>query len=137
MIPSRPYLIRAFYNWITDNLWTPYILVDATFADVMVPTRFVKDGKIVLNMSFNAVRDLEMTNTEVTFTARFSGRSENIFVPVAAVEAIYASENGKGMHFTELDMYPPDESAEVDQVDPLSVPSKKGKKGPPHLKIVK
>lgn len=135
MIPSRPYLIRAFYNWITDNLWTPYILVDATFTDVMVPERFIKDGKIVLNISFNAVRDLDMTNTEVSFSARFSGRVENIFVPVGAVEAIYASENGQGMHFTELDMHPK-ESGPAESDGSSKVVSVK-KKGPPHLKIVK
>ena len=135
MIPSRPYLIRAFYNWITDNLWTPYLLVDATFADVMVPERFIKEGKIVLNVSFNAVRDLDMTNTDVSFSARFSGRVENIFVPVGAVEAIYASENGQGMHFTELDMHPEESgSAEADGGN-KAAPVRK--KGPPHLKIVK
>jgi len=132
MIPSRPYLIRAFYDWITDNLWTPYLLVNAEFEHVSVPQVYVDNGKIVLNVSFNAVKSFEVTNSEVTFTARFNGMKEDVFVPVGAVEAIYAFENGQGMHFSDYDMTPqPDDSADVPG------DSGKGKKGPPNLRVVK
>ena len=136
MIPSRPYLIRAFYDWITDNEWTPYLLVNAEFEHATVPQAFVEDGKIVLNISFNAVRSLEMTNTEVKFAARFNGVVEDIFVPVGAVEAIYARENGQGMHFSDYDMTPNPDDDEAPG-DSGSGDSGSGKKGPPNLRIVK
>jgi stringent starvation protein B len=136
MIPSRPYLIRAFYDWITDSEWTPYLLVNAEFEHVSVPQVFIEDGKIVLNISFKAVRSLEMTNTEVKFTARFNGMMEDIFVPVGAVEAIYARENGQGMHFSDYDMTP-NSDEDVTSSDSGSGDSDSGKKGPPNLRIVK
>ncbi len=144
MIPSRPYLIRAFYDWITDNEWTPYLLVNAEFEHASVPQAFVDDGKIVLNVSFKAVRSLEMTNSGVKFSARFNGMTEDIFVPVGAVEAIYARENGQGMHFSDYDMTPnPDDGVASGESDSgesgtgESGESGSGKKGPPNLHIVK
>ncbi|MCP5143781.1 MAG: ClpXP protease specificity-enhancing factor [Gammaproteobacteria bacterium] len=101
MTPTRPYLLRAMHQWIIDNDLTPYILVDATRADVQVPQAYVADGKIVLNISMTAVRDLELSNACVTFGAKFRGNDQYIYVPIAAVEAIYAKENGQGMVFND------------------------------------
>ena len=129
MIPSRPYLIRAFYDWITDNEWTPYLLVNADAPNTHVPRAYVEDGKIVLNVSFKAVDELDISNSRVNFSARFNGVIEKVSVPVSAVEAIYARENGQGMHFSDYDMPPSDDSTEGDDQPP--------QKGPPHLRVVK
>ena len=98
-IPSnRPYLIRAIYEWCTDNGFTPYVavLVDDS---VRVPREYVKDGEIVLNVSFDATSSLKLGNEFIEFKARFAGTPREILVPVANVIAIYARENGQGMAF--------------------------------------
>lgn len=98
MLTSRtPYLLRAIYEWIADNDLTPYVLVDAGAEGVDVPPHVVQDGKVVLNISMNAVRHLELGNQYISFDARFAGKAEQIFVPIGAVEVIYAKENGVGM----------------------------------------
>ena len=94
---SRPYIMRALYEWIVDNECTPYVLVDASVADVMVPQQYVKDNQIVLNISPDAVMDLHITNQAVSFNGRFGGVATDVYVPVAAVIGIYARENGQGM----------------------------------------
>ncbi len=99
MISNRPYLIRAMYDWICDNSWTPFLIVNAQVADVQVPSRFVQDGKIVLNISAAATQKLLLNNTSVEFDARFDAQIWHIYVPVEAVLAIYARENGQGMMF--------------------------------------
>ena len=99
MTSSRPYLIRALYQWIVDNGMTPYILVDAEQPDVVVPDQYIQDGKIVLNIAPMAVQALVLGDGEVTFNARFSGKSMSQSIPVRAVLAIYARENGQGMMF--------------------------------------
>jgi len=99
MTSSRPYLIRALYEWIVDNGLTPYLLVNSGIDGTLVPTRFVEDGKIVLNVSPSAVRSLDLGNKRISFGARFGGKSMDIEVPIAAVLAIYARENGQGMAF--------------------------------------
>lgn len=101
MTSSRPYLIRALYEWIVDNEMTPYIVVDASMEGLVVPTQYVQDGQIVLNISPRAVEKLELTNTHVAFSARFGGAALNVWVPPKAVLAIYARENGEGMMFRE------------------------------------
>ena len=101
MTSSRPYLVRAMYQWIVDNDTTPHLLVDANVASCMVPLEHVKDGKIVLNVAPMAISGLTLGDEAVTFSARFSGKSHNIYVPVNAVLAIYARENGQGMMFSE------------------------------------
>lgn len=101
MTPSRPYLIRALHEWISDNDMTPYILVDAEQEGVSAPDQFVENGKIVFNISHRATQKLAMGNELLAFEARFSGSPMQISVPVPAVLAIYARENGKGMVFTE------------------------------------
>ena len=85
MTPSRPYIMRALYEWIVDNDCTPYVLVDATVTDVMVPQKFVKDGQIVLNISPGAVMDLNIGNDAMVFNGRFGGVATDIYVPVGAV----------------------------------------------------
>lgn len=110
MKPSRPYFVRAVYEWLIDNEQTPFLLVDATRPSVEVPAAFVKEGRIVLNVAPGAVRDFFIRNEEVSFSARFGGVPMQIFVPMGAVLAIYSRENGQGMFFDEDD-YPEEESA--------------------------
>jgi len=97
MTSSRPYLIRAIYQWISDNALTPYILVNAEMPETVVPRQFVEDGKIVLNISNQAVDNLHIDNDWLLFSARFSGKAMDISIPVIAIQAIYAKENGQGM----------------------------------------
>lgn len=99
MTPSRPYLVRGLFEWILDNDQTPYILVDANGEGVAVPQEFVQNGQIVLNISPNAVRELLIENEQLSFSARFSGITHQVFVPVMSILAIYARENGQGMVF--------------------------------------
>lgn len=99
MTSSRPYLIRALYEWILDNKCTPYVLVDAHLPGVDVPQQYVKDGQIVLNIAPTAVVDLHIGNDEMKFNARFSGVATDVQVPVSAALGIYARENGQGMLF--------------------------------------
>ncbi len=101
MTSSRPYLVRAMYQWIVDNGLTPHILVDATADDVMVPEQHIQDGKIVLNIAPMAIQGLTLGDAEITFSARFSGKSQSLYIPVQAVLAVYARENGQGMMFSE------------------------------------
>jgi stringent starvation protein B len=95
---TRPYLIRALYEWCTDNGFTPYVavLVDDT---VQVPREYVKNGEIVLNISYDATSSLKLGNDFIEFKARFAGSAREIMVPVSRVIAIYARENGQGMAF--------------------------------------
>jgi stringent starvation protein B len=103
MKPRRPYLLRAIHEWITDSLCTPHIVVDATVKGVEVPRQYVKDGKIVLNISWNATANLRLGNDELTFSGRFGGTSMSLVIPIQAVLAIYARETGQGMIFTDED----------------------------------
>lgn len=99
MTPSRPYLLRALLDWICDNGMTPHMLVDATSPGVSVPSRFVQDGRITLNIGPSAVEGLLMDNDGVRFSARFAGQPMQVEVPIRAVLAIFARENGQGMMF--------------------------------------
>ena len=101
MTSNKPYLIRAMYDWIVDNNLTPHILVNAEYPGVQVPQEHVNNGKIVLNISPQACRGLHLENDRIVFTARFLGLTVQIFVIPAAVLAIYAKENGRGMEFGE------------------------------------
>jgi len=101
MTPSRPYLLRALNEWIADNNLTSHMVVDANQENVVVPLDYVESGKIVLNVSSFAVQNLMIDNDYVTFSARFSGQAMDISVPIGAVMAIYAKENGQGMVFAE------------------------------------
>ena len=99
MTSSKPYLLRALYEWILDNDNTPYILVDTSSEQVLIPDGIASDGKVVLNLAPAAVQHLEMTNDQVSFSARFNGVAEDLVVPMASLLAIYARENGEGMMF--------------------------------------
>ena len=96
---QRPYLLRAMHEWMTDNGHTPHVVVDATAAGVEVPQQHVADGKIILNVSYAAVRDLDLGNSDISFEARFGGVPQRLFVPVNAILGIYARETGRGMIF--------------------------------------
>ncbi len=95
----RPYLVRAFYNWIIDNGQTPYLLVDATAPNVRVPQSGVQDGRIVLNVGSAAVSALEFGVADIRFSARFGGVAQVIHLPMTSIAAIYARENGQGICF--------------------------------------
>jgi stringent starvation protein B len=142
MTSNRPYLIRALYDWISDNGFTPYILVDATAPDVRVPGSAIREGKVVLNIALRAVDQLDLGNDTVSFRARFSGVSLPVSVPVVAIEAIYAQENGQGM------LLPPDQEPDSPDPDPPTRDGRSDKhqgerkprrpiKGPPRLRVVK
>lgn len=107
MKARRPYLLRALHEWISDSNCTPHIVVDAAYPGVEVPRQYVKDGKIVLNVSWSATGQLRMDNEQVSFSARFGGVSTGVCVPIGAVLAIYARETGQGTIFSEDDAQPP------------------------------
>ena len=124
MTSSRPYIIRAIYEWSIDNDCTPHLLVDVHYDGVTVPQAYVTDGQIVLNISPSAVVGLEPSNDLVTFNGRFGGVATDITVPTLAILGIYARENGQGMVFDEVEA--PEE--------PPEPPSGRGR---PSLKVVK
>ena len=105
MTPRRPYIFRAFYDWILDNELTPYIVVDTSVYGVLVPQEFIKDNQIVLNIAPQSVGQYLVNNEQIEFNARFSGIPQHIVVPMAAIEAIYARENGVGMGFEDEPYY--------------------------------
>jgi stringent starvation protein B len=105
MTPRRPYMLRAFYDWLVDNDLTPHLVVAADLPGVRVPLEFVQDGQIILNIVPRAVGNLELGNEAITFSARFSGRPHSVIVPLYAVQAIYARENGAGTMFEPEDAY--------------------------------
>jgi stringent starvation protein B len=103
MTSSRPYLVRAMYQWIADNGMTPHLLADASVEGIQIPAEHVQNGKIILNIAPMAITGLVLGDNEITFSARFSGKSSGIYIPIDAVLAIYAKENGQGMMFSEDD----------------------------------
>lgn len=120
MTARRPYMLRAFYDWLVDNDLTPHLVVDATMPGVRVPVEFIQDGQIILNIAPRAVGNLELGNDAVTFHARFSGRPHSVIVPVYAVQAIYARENGAGTMFEPEEAYEHiEEEAVEDEQAPL------------------
>ena len=140
---KQPYLLRALYDWMVDNDLTPYLLVAANSTSVVVPREFVEDGKIVLNISSMAVRNLVIGNELIAFDGRFSGKPFTVSTPVANVLTIYAKETGEGMMFDSFDKKNSD-NEEVDtpgENDPLLSGSSSKRDGPArpgdHLKVVK
>lgn len=131
MTSSRPYLVRALYEWIIDNQCTPYILVNSLSPNVLVPQDFVNpDGQVVLNISPSAVVNFSMDDDSLSFGARFGGVPTDLFVPYAAIMGIYAKENQQGMIF----------EIEPDQPDPDDSTTTQGsKQSPPRpsLKVIK
>ncbi|MGR8918266.1 MAG: ClpXP protease specificity-enhancing factor [Gammaproteobacteria bacterium] len=139
MTSTRPYLLRAIYEWIVDNDMTPHLLVEAG-EGVEVPMQYVENGVIVLNVSPTAVRDLELGNEYVSFNARFAGTPHDILVPIDAVQAIYARENGHGIFLGEGAGDPGEVAGEAapapatgDDDEPPTPP----RSGPPTLTVVK
>ncbi len=106
MTSNKPYIVGAFYDWISDNDLTPYIVVDVNVYGVLVPMNYVADGQIVLNIASSAVGTIALGETAIEFSARFGGKLEHITVPYGAIGAIYAKENGAG---TSLAIEHPDE----------------------------
>ena len=143
MTSSRPYIIRALYEWIVENSCTPYILVNAYGPGVEVPQEHVKDGQIILNISPMAVEDLNLGDEGIDFQGRFAGIPKHVMVPMTSVLGIYAKENGQGMIF-DPDAAPPEPPTpsptgtdSPPKSAPMAVPGdKKGGKKPP-LRLVK
>ena len=130
MTSSKPYLVRALYEWILDNDNTPYILVDTSSDQVSIPNGIASDGKVVLNLAPAAIQNLEMTNDFISFSARFNGVGEQIFVPVTSLLAIYARENGEGMMF-------PDEEDNASIATDSEAVKPAPKSAGPTLKVIK
>lgn len=125
---KRPYLIRAMHEWMSDNGHTPHLVVDAMHEGVNVPTEHIKDGRIVLNVSYNAAHALQLDNALVSFRARFGGQPFDVRVPVSSVLGIYARETGQGMVFSD--------GSDQDDPDPADDSSSGDARGS-HLKVVK
>lgn len=141
LTPSRPYLLRAFYDWLLDNELTPHLLVNADVPHTQVPRQYVQDGQIVLSISPSAVVGLHMDNEAVSFNARFGGSPFQVYVPMAAVIAIQARENGAGTFFPPEPAYEAwlaeVENEETTPAPDMEEPTPPPKKGRPSLKIVK
>lgn len=123
LTPRRPYLLRAFYEWLLDNQLTPHLVVDVTLPGVQVPMEYARDGQIVLNIAPRAVSNLELANDEVRFNARFGGVPRQVSVPLAAVLAIYARENGAGTMFEPEAAYDEEVASLNDDESPSSTES--------------
>ncbi|AOE50484.1 ClpXP protease specificity-enhancing factor [Kangiella sediminilitoris] len=140
--PLQPYLLIAYYEWMVDNGWTPQVLVDCSYPEVDVPQQFANDGKIVLNIAPEAVANFELNHNYLSFSARFSGKSLNIYIPMNAIVAIYARENDQGIMFSP-NMYSdepaeePQQTTDHDDGDGPDDEPPKPPKGRPNLKVVK
>ena len=135
MSSNKPYLVRAFYDWIIDNDCTPHVVVNALAVGVEVPQVYVSDGQIVLNLAPRAVTAFNLENDAISFNTRFGGVPTDIYVPIHAVIGIYARENGEGMAF-ESSTPPPAELRSVDD-DPSDEPPPRPKPSGPKLRVVK
>ena len=134
-ISTKPYLIRALYEWCVDSGYTPQLLV-AVDARTRVPVAYVRDGQILLNVGASAVRDLTLDNDWIQFSARFGGVSHEIAIPVDRVAAIFARENGQGLHFEPVDATEPPEPTSPEPSTAPETPTAPPK-GRPALKVVK
>ncbi|TCK01782.1 stringent starvation protein B [Volucribacter psittacicida] len=150
LLPKRPYLLKAYYDWLVDNDLTPYLVVDATYPNVKVPSEYVKDGQIVLNLSVNATGNLQISQELIQFNARFRGIPQEIYIPMGAALAIYARENGDGVMFEYEPAYAIDEPTQEQPTDFMNIVesqsqqnkarkegSQTTKKSASHLRIVK
>ena len=152
MTSNKPYIVRAFYQWISDNQLTPYIAVDVTVYGVLVPMGYVTDGQIVLNVSISAVGSISLADDAIELSARFGGKLEHIVVPYGAIAAIYAKENGAGTSLA-IEHPEPETSEEITFAKPIGLSSvesdkvstekaksttgKVKSKGKPSLKVIK
>ena len=135
---TKPYLIRAIYEWCVDQSFTPYVAVQVD-DQTKVPVEFIKDGQIVLNVSYTATRHLKIGNEFINFSARFNGSSRELEIPILAVIGIFAKENGQGMFFQateEITASAEVHPAEASPAPPNPPPPDKPTRGS-HLKIVK
>lgn len=133
MTSTQPYMLRAFYDWIVDNGLTPYAVVNVNWPNVEVPSQYVQDGQIVLNLSPSACINFSIDLEAVSFQARFGGQPMQVFFPCGAVTAIYAKENGAGTVFTEEQ--PPQQEDQDKPTLATTAPQRSGKKAT--LKVVK
>lgn len=137
--PTRPYMVRALYQWIEDNELTPYLMVDATAENVQIPKEHVQDGRIVLNIASRATGNMSMENDYINFSARFGGVSQEIWVPLPAVMGIYAKENSQGMFFDpkEYEGYEPEDDAAMTANKGSTAPPKPKRDNKAGLKVLK
>lgn len=134
MLSVKPYMLKAIHQWILDNDWTPYLLVNTQVKSVQVPSEHIRDNRIVLNIAPQSIRGFQMDNDAVSFEARFSGRAQVVWVPIAAVEALYAKENGEGMSF-EVDLHA--EPVRPDSSSASRAEDKEPAAKVSHLKVIK
>lgn len=138
LISTKPYMLRAMHEWCVDNSLTPHLVVTVS-GQTRVPMAYVKDGEIVLNIDYGATKDLHIDNESIVFSARFSGVSQNIYIPMNAVRGIFARENGQGMFFeleNELAVGQDGDSVIKDDLNPGDAETKTNNKKPT-LRIVK
>jgi len=132
---TKPYMVRAMHEWCVDNGFAPYLAVEVDEA-TRVPMAYVKDGEIVLNINYSATRDLVIGNDAVTFSARFNGKSMDLYIPMHAVRGIFSRESGQGMFFDPADDVPMNDLSQPESVaddgDPEPPPPKK-----PALRLIK
>lgn len=137
LISTKPYMVRAIHDWCVDNGLTPHLLVKVD-ANTRVPMAYVKDGEIVLNLSYTATKDLHLDNDNIVFSARFGGVPHNLYIPMGAVKGVFARENGQGMFFEPEPTLPPsDGAAEGVRMSTDSAPDSPPEKKKPTLTIVK
>lgn len=97
--PKRPYFVRAMHEWLTDNGYTPYLMVDTNTKNLLAPTEYAQDGRLVLAISYQATNNLLITNDDISFQARFGGVSKDVWIPMQAVIGIYAKETLNTVYF--------------------------------------
>lgn len=138
IISTKPYMLRAMHEWCVDNGFTPHLLV-VVDKQTRVPMAYVKDGEIVLNLSYTATKDLHIDNELITFSARFGGVSQNLYVPISAVKGIFSRETGQGMFFEIEESLPVDALKEPSETrsEAASDASKQTNNKKPTLTIVK
>jgi len=135
---SLPYLLRAMHEWMSDNGETPLVVVDATCPGVQVPEGHVKDGRLVLNVSWSATGNLVMDNEAISFSARFDGVGHSVYLPVESITAVYARESGQGMVFQQEEtIEEAKEHADAGNDVASETDTPRRPDGPPNLKVVK
>jgi stringent starvation protein B len=139
LISTKPYMVRAIHEWCVDNALTPHLLVVVN-SQTRVPMGYVKNGEIVLNLNYTAIKDLHIDNDAIVFSARFGGVPHNIYVPMGSVKGVFARENGQGMFFevnniadTQVVAVENDSSVDANESDKQKTTSK----SKPSLRVVK
>lgn len=135
MKPLRPYLYSAYYQWLVDNNLTPYLLINAEYPNVDVPKEFIKDGKIILNISPRSIGQYVFNDEGISFNARFQGILRDVYIPLGAAEAIYAQETSDGIMFQSESYY--DVETYLDRASSNKTNISVNKRKTSHLKILK